>query len=90
MDSQEKALEQEQNVEQNVTEVEATAPVEQPEETQEAVVVSENSENSEIQKTQRPQKPQSANSIKPRKKYWSVCVRLHKAKKHPKRKRSTI
>ena len=47
MDSQEKALEQEQNVEQNVTEVEATAPVEQPEETQEAVVVSENSENSE-------------------------------------------
>ena len=51
MDSQEKALEQEQNVEQNVTEVEATAPVEQPEETQEAVVVSENSENSENSET---------------------------------------
>ena len=51
MDSQEKALEQEQNVEQNVTEVEATAPVEQPEETQEAVVVSENSENSETSET---------------------------------------
>ena len=51
MDSQEKALEQEQNVEQNVTEVEATAPVEQPEDTQEAVVVSENSENSETSET---------------------------------------
>ena len=51
MDSQEKALEQEQNVEQNVVETEATTPVEQPEETQEVVSDSENSENSENPET---------------------------------------
>ncbi len=51
MDSQEKALEQEQNVEQNVVETEATTPVEQPEETQEAVSDAEYSENSENPET---------------------------------------